>query len=150
MTFTRPTKDEYNLGIAEAVAKRSTCLRCQYGAVIVKNDQIVATGYNGSPRDSVNCCDTGVCERARLKIPDGEQYDICMSVHAEMNALIQGRDGGRDLASGATLYIAGIPDGQHVVQKSPCKMCQRLIKNVGLQRTLVKDTRNNIVYEIEG
>ena len=84
----RPNKDDYFLGIAEAVAKRSTCIRRQYGAVIAKNDVIVSTGYNGSPRNATNCCDTGECWREANGIPHGERYEMCQAVHAEANAII--------------------------------------------------------------
>lgn len=84
----RITKDEYYLSIAASVAKRSTCLRRQYGAVIIKNDEIISTGYNGAARGEPNCCDTGECWREANNIPHGEQYEKCVAVHAEQNAII--------------------------------------------------------------
>ena len=124
----RPTKTEYYLGIAEAVAKRSTCLRRQYGAVIVKDDEIISTGYNGAPRGEINCCDCGICERARQNVPHGERYELCRSVHAEANAIISAR---RADMMGATLYLVGLEDGKRI-DAQPCDMCRRLINNAGL------------------
>lgn len=123
----RISKREYYLKIAETVALRSTCLRRQYGAVIVKNDQIVATGYNGSARGETNCCDVGTCWREEHGVPHGQQYEKCLAVHAEDNAISQA---GRD-AFGATLYLAGFENGKRVEAK-PCLMCARKIKNAGI------------------
>ena len=122
----RPTKDEYYLGIAEAVARRSTCLRRQYGAVIVKNDVIVSTGYNGAPRGTGNCCDTGECYRTEHNIPHGEQYEKCQAVHAEMNAIMNANPVDR---YGATLYLVGFEDGKRIEKPQPCLMCEKMIKN---------------------
>ena len=104
MTCNRPSKDEYYLSIAEAVLARSTCLRRKYGAVIVKEDEIISTGYNGSPRGAKNCCDVGYCERDTKGIPHGERCEMCSSVHAEANAIISASR--RDML-GSTLYLAG-------------------------------------------
>jgi len=125
----RPTKDEYYLGIADAVSRRSTCLRRQYGAVIVKDDVIISTGYNGSPRGETNCCDAGYCEREAKKVPHGERYELCHAVHAEANAIIAGK---RSDMLGATLYLSGREDGELLSDPQPCDMCRRLIKNAGL------------------
>ena len=135
----RISKREYYLGIAEAVAKRSTCLRRQYGAVIVKNDEIVATGYNGAPRGEENCCDVGSCWRERNNIPHGEQYEKCVAVHAEQNAIISASR--RDML-GSTLYLAGFENGTPIPDATPCTICARLIKNAGIARVInrVKDT----------
>lgn len=127
--MTRPTKTEYYLDIAEAVAKRSTCLRRQYGAVIVKNDRIISTGYNGAAKHRTNCCDVGECERARLGIPHGERYEKCVAVHAEANAIIQAS---ADELEGSTLYLVGIQDGVRMEHAEPCEMCWRLIYNAGI------------------
>lgn len=124
--MTRPTKSEYFLNIAEAVAKRSTCLRRQYGAVIVKDDVIVSTGYNGSPRGDENCCDSGECWRQANGIPHGERYELCKAVHAEANAIINGDS---ESMRGATLYLVGLENGQRLVNPKPCLMCERLIAN---------------------
>ena len=124
----RISKDDYYLGIAEAVSKRSTCLRRQYGAVIVNHDEIVATGYNGAPRGQVNCCDVGECWRETNHIPHGEQYEKCLAVHAEQNAIISAP---RDKLLGATLYLYGSENGK-TINAFPCKICQRLIDNAGI------------------
>lgn len=127
----RPDKDTYYLGIAKAVAGRSTCLRRQYGAVIVNNDEIISTGYNGSPRGEVNCCDTGICYRIGKEHNDGN-YAECCSVHAEMNAIISAS---RAEMLGATLYLAGFENGQAIAAE-PCPICKRLIKNAGIKEVI--------------
>lgn len=124
----RITKRDYYLGIAEAVSKRSTCLRRQYGAVIVNNDEIVATGYNGAPRGQVNCCDVGECWRETNHIPHGEQYEKCLAVHAEQNAIISAP---RDKMIGATLYLYGSENGK-TIDAFPCEICKRLMDNAGI------------------
>ena len=127
-------KDEYYLDIAKTVTRRSTCLRRQYGAIIVKNDEVVATGYNGAPRGEINCCDCGFCQRDALGIPKGERYELCVSVHAEANAIISAAR--RDMI-GATIYIVGIEakDGSYA-NPAPCLMCRRLIKNAGITKCI--------------
>ena len=132
----RLSKLQYYLGIAKAVSERSTCLRCRYGAILVKNDKIISTGYNGSPRGEENCCDLGVCYRLQQNIPSGSNYELCKSVHAEVNAIIQ-----CDQATeGAMLYIAGTPLPSCEAQKEPCLMCHRIIKNAGVKEVLVWNT----------
>lgn len=129
----RSNKDEYYLGIARAVSKRSTCLRRNYGAVIVKDDEIISTGYNGSPRGKVNCCDMGTCYRERNDIPHGEQYEKCKAVHAEMNAIISPS---RKELIGATLYLYGEENGEEIVGASPCEICAGMIANAGIIRVV--------------
>ena len=129
----RPNKDEYYLDIAASVAKRSTCLRRRYGAVIVNNDEIIATGYNGSPRGEKNCCDTGECWREAHHIPHGEKYEKCVSVHAEMNAIISAAR--KDMVGG-TLYLMGFDDSNPIFHAVPCTICRRLIKNAGIKRVV--------------
>lgn len=124
----RITKDEYYLNIARAVSKRSTCIRRRYGAIIVKNDEVVATGYNGSARGDINCCDTGLCYREQNNIPKGEQYEKCVSIHAESNAIMSA---GRGECMGSTMYLVGF-EGDIEIQAKPCLMCERLIKNSGV------------------
>ena len=130
----RVKKDKYYLDIAESVTKRSTCLRRQYGAIIVKNDEVISTGYNGAPRGEMNCCDCGFCQRDALGIPKGERYELCVSVHAEANAIISAAR--RDMI-GATIYIVGIEakDGSYA-NPAPCLMCRRLIKNAGIAKCI--------------
>ena len=130
----RPDKDMYYLGIAEAVLERSTCLRRKYGAVIVKDDEIISTGYNGAPRGMPNCCDVGRCRRDELQIPHGERYELCNSIHAEENAIISAS---RRNMIGATLYLAGKEaDGSVIYNAEPCAMCRRLIINAGISRVI--------------
>jgi len=122
----RISKDEYYLNIAKAISKRSTCLRRQYGAVIVKNDEIISTGYNGSPRDSINCSDTNACKR--INIEHGTRYELCEAVHAEMNAIISASR--KDMID-STLYLYGEEDGKQI-KAIPCSICSKLIKNAGI------------------
>lgn len=125
----RISKRDYYLQIADAVSKRSTCIRRQYGAVIVKNDQIISTGYNGSPRGVINCCDTGKCRREEMSIPSGERYELCEAIHAEQNAII---NAGRDRTQGATLYLFGSENGEWIDGPEPCLMYGRMIVNAGI------------------
>ena len=130
----RPTKHDYYLSIAEAVLQRSTCLRRKYGAVIVKDDEIISSGYNGSPRGLPNCCDISYCFRERKQIPHGERYEACHSIHGEANAIISASR--RDML-GATLYLAGQEaDGSTIYYAEPCSMCSRLIINAGIKRVI--------------
>lgn len=127
----RISKEDYYLNIAKAVSLRSTCLRRKYGAVIVKNDTIVSTGYNGAPRSTENCCDTGECLRKKLNIPSGERYELCRSVHAEQNAIISAN---RADMRGATLYLAGVDSdtGELIDTPDCCMMCKRVVINSGI------------------
>lgn len=129
----RPDKITYYIDIAATVAKRSTCNRRQYGAVIVKDDRIIATGYNGSARGQPNCCDTGNCVRTGLPHNTGYTSD-CPAIHAECNALMSA---GRE-ANGATLYLAGWDNGQRITDPMPCVMCGRLIINAGIKEVFIK------------
>ena len=134
----RITKDEYYLGIALVVSKRSTCLKRRYGCVIVKNDEIIATGYNGSPRGEENCCDKGICHRMDIPHNSGN-YSDCPSVHAEQNAMLSASR--KDLI-GATMYLSGeefVSNNdwdywQEVEDATPCPICERMIKNAGIVR----------------
>lgn len=126
----RLNKDDYFLGIAEAVAARSTCLRRQYGAVIVKDGVIKSTGYNGSPRNLPNCNEVGSCWRAVHNIPHGERYEMCQAVHAEVNAIINASPEDR---VGATLYLVGFEDGKRIDAK-PCSQCEKVIRNAQIRR----------------
>lgn len=128
----RPTKESYYLDIAAQVAKRSTCIRRQYGAVIVRDDMIISTGYNGSPRGETNCCDIGTCWREQNNIPHGERYEQCKAVHAEMNAIISAA---RTDMIGAAIYLAGWENGVRVDAK-PCLLCDKMIKQAGIERVI--------------
>lgn len=140
--MTRRDKINYYLDIAETVAERGTCLRRNFGAIIVKNDQIVSTGYVGAPRGRQNCSDLGYCTRARLNVPRGERYELCRSVHAEQNAIIHAS---RAEMLGATLYLVGkeMDDGRYVENAFPCSMCTRLIINAGISTVIVRDTKDD-------
>lgn len=134
----RPSKDEYYLNIASQVAERGTCLRRKFGAVIVKDDQIISTGYVGAPRGTKNCCDVGQCPREVAQIPPGERYELCRSVHAEANAII---NASRLDMLGATLYLACIDarTGEFTPGTRPCRMCTRLIINAGIETVIVRE-----------
>jgi dCMP deaminase len=133
----RRDKENYYLDIAQAVLERSTCLRRCYGAIIVRNDEIVATGYNGAPRGRKNCVDLGYCTRSQLNIPSGERYELCRSVHAEANAIISAA---RSDVLGGTLYLVGkdAKTGELLSQATSCSMCRRLIINAGIQRVVIR------------
>lgn len=135
----RVSKENYYLDIAQTVAERGTCMRRLFGAIIVKNDVIVSTGYVGAPRGRKNCSDSGVCLREKMNIPRGERYELCRSVHAEANAIIAAP---REQMLGATLYMACIlpGTGELVGGTSSCAMCKRLIINAGIERVVVRDT----------
>ena len=131
----RIDKNTYYLNIAKAVSMRSTCLRRRYGAVIVKNDEIIATGYNGAPRGEQNCSDADICWREEHNIPHGEQYEKCVAVHAEQNAIISAP---RDKMIGATLYLYG-EDSNGPIEAEPCEICRRLIANSGIADVVTLD-----------
>ena len=135
----RTNKENYYLDIAEAVLERSTCLRRKYGAIIVNHDEIIATGYNGAPRGRQNCSDLGRCTRAQLRIPSGERYELCRSVHAEANAIISAA---RSEMMGATLYLVGYEaaTGELVKDTTSCSMCKRQIINAGIEKVVVRVT----------
>ncbi|NLG92382.1 MAG: cytidine deaminase [Clostridiales bacterium] len=139
--MTRTDKENYYLDIAETVLERGTCLRRNFGAIIVQHDEIVSSGYTGAPRGRRNCIDTGVCVRESLNIPRGERYELCRSVHAEANAIISASR--RDMI-GSTLYLAGrdMKTGDYVENPSPCSMCKRMIINAGITRVVARKTKN--------
>ncbi len=137
----RTNKQNYYLNIADSVLDRSTCLRRKYGAIIVRNDEIISTGYNGAPRGRRNCTDLGVCARETLKIPSGERYELCRSVHAEANAIISASR--RDML-GATLYLVGrdAATGELLTDAMCCSMCKRQVINSGIDRVVIRTTEN--------
>ena len=143
----RIDKENYYLDIAETVLERSTCLRRCYGAIIVQHDEIVSTGYNGAPRGRKNCMDLGFCAREALNIPSGQRYELCRSVHAEMNAIISAA---RRDTLGATLYLAGreAKNGELLHDATSCSMCRRLIINAGIERVVIRtgEREYNLVY----
>lgn len=135
----RRDKTNYYLDIAAAVLERGTCLRRSYGAIIVKNDEIISTGYTGAPRGRKNCIDLGYCRRVALNIPRGQRYELCRSVHAEQNAIISASR--RDMI-GSTLYLVGrdMATGEFVKGASSCAMCKRAIINAGIEKVIIRDT----------
>jgi len=135
----RIDKNNYYLDIAQTVAERSTCLRRCYGAIIVRNDEIVATGYNGAPRGRLNCSQLGRCLREEMSVPSGQRYELCRSVHAEANAIISAS---RNECLGATLYLVGIDakSGELLSNATSCSMCRRTIINAGIETVVVRNT----------
>lgn len=136
--MSRIDKTNYYLDIAETVLERGTCLRRNYGAIIVQNDSIVSTGYNGAPRLRINCCDLGKCRREELNIPPGQRYELCRSVHAEQNAII---NADRSKMENSTLYLVGrdVKTGK-LVGGEPCMLCKRMIINAGIALVTVRLT----------
>ncbi|HIV85340.1 MAG TPA: cytidine deaminase [Candidatus Monoglobus merdigallinarum] len=141
----RVDKENYYLDIAETVIERGTCLRRNFGAIIVSNDEIISTGYSGAPRGRANCCDLNYCMRDKLGIPRGERYELCRSVHAEANCIISASR--RDMI-GATLYLVGrdAKTGELVETASCCAMCKRLVINSGIKNVVVRRTPDE--YEV--
>ena len=135
----RISKENYYLDIAETVLERATCLRRVYGAIIVKNDEIISTGYNGAPRGRANCVDLGYCSREAMQVPRGERYELCRSVHAEANAIISASR--RDMVGG-TLYLVGRDGrtGALLPDATSCSMCRRTIINAGIDRVVIRNT----------
>ena len=140
--MSRVSKHNYYLDIAQTVAERCTCLRKKFGAIIVKDDVIVSTGYNGAPRGRQNCSDLHFCMRDKLNIPRGERYELCRSVHAEANAIIAAA---RERMLGATLYMACIDpkDNSLVSGTSSCMMCKRLVINAGISTVIIRDNEED-------
>ena len=135
----RISKENYYLDIAQTVLERATCLRRIYGAIIVKNDEIISTGYNGAPRGRANCVDMGYCSREAMKVPRGERYELCRSVHAEANAIISASR--RDMVGG-TIYLVGrnAATGELLADATSCLMCRRMVINAGLERVVIRRT----------
>ena len=138
----RTSKENYYLDIAETILERSTCLRRMYGAIIVRNDEIISTGYNGAPRGRMNCSDAGRCARAELHIPSGQRYELCRSVHAEANAIISASR--RDMI-GSTLYLAGRDAMTHELLSDAmsCSMCKRLVINAGIEKVVIRTGKDS-------
>jgi dCMP deaminase len=137
----RRDKHNYYLDIAETVLVRGTCLRRNYGSIIVKNDEIISTGYTGAPRGRKNCADIGFCRREQLNVPRGTQYELCRSVHSEANAIISAS---RKDMLGATLYLVGkdAKTDEFVKDANSCIMCKRMIINAGIESVVIRDTKN--------
>lgn len=145
----RRDKINYYLDLAEIVLQRGTCLRRNYGAVIVKNDEVISTGYVGAPRGRKNCTDLKTCIRQELRIPRGERYEVCRSVHAEANAIISAS---RDKMIGSEIFLVGIDmaTNDYVQNANSCSMCKRMIINAGIKRVYIRDTKNTYrVVEVQ-
>ena len=138
----RISKENYYLDIAQTVLERATCLRRVYGAIIVKNDEIISTGYNGAPRGRKNCVDMGFCTREAMQVPRGQRYELCRSVHAEANAIISAA---RQDTLGSTLYLAGreAKSGELLHDATSGSMCRRLIINAGIDRVVIRNTEKD-------
>lgn len=145
----RRDKVNYYLDLAEVVSQRSTCIRRHYGAVIVKNDEVISTGYVGAPRGRKNCTDIGTCIRTELNIPRGERYELCRSVHAEANAIISAS---RKDMLGSSLYLCGreVSTGEYISNSNSCSMCKRMIINAGIETVYIRDDKDNFrVVKVE-
>lgn len=138
----RIDKENYYLDIAETVLERGTCIRRNYGAIIVNNDQIVSTGYVGAPRGRKNCSDLGTCIREQMNVQRGTRYELCRSVHAEANAIIHAP---REQMIGSTLYLVGkeFDSGKYVENANSCAMCKRMIINAGIKRVVIRNTKDD-------
>ena len=137
-------KDLYYLGIAKNILVMCTCLRRNYGAVIVKDDRIVSCGYNGAPAGETNCSDLGYCAREALKVPSGQRYELCVACHAEENSII---NASKEEMRGATIYIAGLNADGTEASPNPCLLCRKMIKNSGIAR--VVGLKDGVPMEIE-
>ena len=138
----RRDKINYYLDLADVVSKRGTCLRRLYGAVIVKDDEVIATGYVGAPRGRKNCSDLGVCIRQKMNIPRGERYELCRSVHAEAHAIISAE---RGRMIGSSIYLSGreVSTGEYIRNSNSCSMCKRMIINAGIETVYVRDDEDH-------
>ena len=144
----RRDKTNYYLDIAQTVSERGTCLRRNFGAIIVKNDEIISTGYNGAPRGRKNCIDLGYCLRTKNNIPRGERYEMCRSVHAEANCIISAR---RTDMIGSALYLVCTDSltGELVPNTTCCAMCKRQVINAGIEKVIVRETHDEYtVYDV--
>ena len=145
----RIDKHNYYLDICQTILERGTCLRRNFGAIIVKNDEIISSGYSGAPRGRKNCCDLGYCKREELKVERGTRYELCRSVHAEQNAIISSR---RQDMIGATLYLVGkeMSSGELVKNAAPCTLCKRFILNSGISTVIIRDTKDDFrIIEVQ-
>ncbi|WMJ79680.1 cytidine deaminase [Clostridium sp. MB40-C1] len=136
----RIDKHNYYLDICQTILERGTCLRRNFGAIIVKNDEIMSSGYSGAPRGRKNCSDLGYCRRQELNVERGTRYELCRSVHAEQNAIISAR---RQDMIGGSMYLVGkeVNTGELVEKAEPCLLCKRFIINSGISRVIVRDTQ---------
>lgn len=137
----RPDWENYFIEIAKVVSSRATCMRRKYGAVIVKDNVIISTGYNGAPRGIENCIDLNKCIRKEQNIPSGERYELCEAVHAEQNAVINAPP---ERMKGATIYIAGFEEDNSFANGKPCKLCERMIRNSQITEVVYLKSDGNL------
>ncbi|MBN1503173.1 dCMP deaminase family protein [Candidatus Woesearchaeota archaeon] len=152
MQSDRPSKEDYYLNIAKEIGKRGTCRNVQIGAIIVKDDQIISTGYVGAPRKTSDCFERGNCLRRELKIPSGQRYELCRSVHAEMNAIINAARAGVSLLGG-DMYVYGtrfFNGKERLVNAYPCFMCKKMIINAGINKVIsMTETGKQKIFIVE-
>jgi len=149
MSSTRPPKDLYYLDIARVVAQRSTCMKVQMGALIVRQDQIIATGYVGAPRNTCSSQEHGFCLRQKLNIPSGTQYELCRSVHAEQNAIINAARAGVSLLDGDMFIFGCRQDSGAIIHAHPCFICKKMIINCGIKRVVVSHPEERMrIYQV--
>lgn len=137
----RIDKINYYLDLAEVTLERGTCIRRNYGAVIMNNDEIVSTGYVGAPRGRANCNELGYCIREKMNVPRGERYELCRSIHAEQNAIISAE---RRKMINSTLFLCGkkYTDGSYITNSNPCGLCKRMIINAGIKDIYIRDSKD--------
>lgn len=137
----RIDKINYYLDLAETTAERGTCIRRNRGAIIVKNDEVISTGYVGAPRGRKNCCDINECMRESLNVPRGEKYELCRSVHAEQNAIISAE---RNKMIDSTLFLVGkeYKTKKYIKNEGPCALCIRMIINAGIKDIYIRDSKD--------
>jgi len=141
----RPSKLDYYLGLAKAASERATCYRARFGAIIVRDDQIIATGYVGAPRGTRDCLERESCLRQQLNIPRGQRYELCRSVHAEMNAIINAARAGVSVLNGNLFLIGYDPQTDQALDAMPCNMCKRHLINAGLRLIHCRQKDNSIL-----
>ena len=145
----RMSKEQYYLNIAKQVAQRSTCFRIKFGAIIVRDDQIIATGYAGAPRKTKDCFERGNCLRNKLNIPHGERYELCRSVHAEQNAIINSARAGVSLLGGDMFIFGEDPQGK-VIDALPCFICKKMLINAGLNQVICSTKDGNFrIFKVQ-
>jgi dCMP deaminase len=141
--MSRPSKDKYYLDLAKTIGQRSNCYRSKLGAIIIRDDQIVATGYIGAPRQTKDCLERNNCLRDKMEIPHGQRYEICRSVHAEQNAIINAARAGVSILGG-DIYISGEGKDKEPINAFPCYICKKMIINAGLKRAICSTQENEI------
>jgi len=150
MTPQRTSKDLYYLGIAKEVSTRSTCFRRAIGAIIVRDDQIISTGYVGSPRKTKDSLEHGFCLRDKLGIPHGQRYELCRSVHAEQNAIINAARAGVSLLGGDMYIYGSDPASRTPINALPCYICKKMLVNCGLKRIVCSAAEGGVqIFQVE-